>query len=48
MDPKVVELSDEGEPIIRVLKGSEVYNAMMDIAEKVVSALEDMAEEKKE
>ena len=48
MDPRVVELSDEGEPVIRVLKGSEVYNAMMDIAEKVVSALEDMAEEKKE
>ena len=47
MDPKVVELSDKGEPVIRVLKGSEVYNAMMDIAEKVVSALEDMAEEKK-
>ena len=47
MDPRVVELSDEGEPVIRVLKGSEVYNAMMDIARKVVSALEDMAEEKK-
>ena len=47
MDPKVVDLSDKGEPVIRVMKGSDVYRAMMEITEKIGSVLESK-EKKKE